>query len=521
LFILKIHFMAKGKNTKDGLEFAPHIKIPPVDQSGNGNGGALDVNIVNDSLNMNVSNTPNAPLNVNVGNIPANINVTLTNVNPLKNTTPQIDNSVALGRVIQHRSEVFGFNAFKGLMDNIFRGIPIKPGSPFSNTATNPQHYLTDQDAANVLSRPLITMKGAYDLLKFATERYVSRVFDTSDNAIQFNPPNPASNSYIDLIVERINDFFKTSDTQGVASGIRLPILTELIWSYWHEEGMLEQTMIALTQRFQNKANTRNGKDPLANFATDPLRPLNNIIWGYIQDEMHRLTLQRRAYEYEHEYGLRLIGDAVKNMQPAERRSNFLSAFHDLLHKCCILFKEADDRTRTPDGFAVLNALLSLHMIMAEGAHNQFGDLPVTARVEMLMEQWILSQPEIREFLGGRIMVPYREAWMDRVDSMKNLQGWVAPSVTSYNDLARFGEQLLLHIRWTNWTDINLPDYATIWALEHRPAIQKYIHAYRMVTNVDLSADASELHLIKHHVQPSLLIQQKFEQEQGMLGWTR
>lgn len=497
------------------------------------NDSPLNVNNVNDSQNMNVSNTPNTPanvdgettsntpLNLNIGKIPS-INVTLTNVNPLIDTTPEINNSVALGRVIQKRSEVFGFNAFKGLMDNIFRGIPIDPRSAFAKTDTHPQQYLTQQDAVNVLSRPLITMNGAYDLLKFATERYVSRVFDTSSTAIPFDPPNPTSNSYIDLIVTRINEFFKSNETQGAATGMRLPILTELIWSYWHEEGMLVQTMIAITQRFKNIANTRrNGKDPLAGFATDPLRPLNNILWGYIQDSMHRLTVERRAYEYEHEYGLRLIGDAVKNMQPAERRSNFISAFHDLLHKCCVLFKEADDRTRTPDGFAVLNALQSLHMIMAEGAHNQFGDLPVTARVEMLMEQWILSQPEIREFLGGKIMVPYREAWMDRVDSMKNLQGWVSPSVIFYNDLARLGEQLLLHIRWTNWSEINRPDFATVWALENRPSIQKYIHSYRTVTNVDLSADAPELHLIKHHVQPSLLIQQKFEQEQGMLGWTR
>ena len=475
-----------------------------------------------DSLNRNVFNTPDTSFNVNVGNMPANINVTLTNVNPLINPTPQINNSIALGHVIQNRSEVFGFNAFKGLMDNIFRGTPLKPNNPFSQAADLPEKVLAAQDKANVKSRPLITMNGAYDLLKFATEKYVSKVFDTSSTTIPFNPPNPTTNSYIDLIVDRINELVTANSSQGAATGMKLPILTELIWSYWHEEGMLAQTMIAITQRFKNIANTRkNGKDPLAAFATDPLRPLSNILWGYIQDSMHRLTVERRAYEYEHEYGLRLIGDAVRNMQPAERRSNFLSAFHDLLHKCCVLFKEADDKTRNPDGFAVLNALQSLHMIMAEGAHNQFGDLPVTARVEMLMEQWILSQPEIREFLGGKIMVPYREAWMDRVDSMKTLQGWVSPSVMFYNDLASLGEQLLLHIRWTSWSEINEPNYATVWALKYRPVIQKYIHSYRTVTNVDLSADAPELHLIKHHVQPSLLIQQKFEQEHGLLGWTR
>ena len=43
--------------------------------------------------------------------------------------------------------------------------------------------------------------------------------------------------------------------------------------------------------------------------------------------------------------------------------------------------------------------------MLAQGAHNQFGDLPSTARQEMLMQQWLLARPEFREFLPTRIMV--------------------------------------------------------------------------------------------------------------------
>ena len=35
--------------------------------------------------------------------------------------------------------------------------------------------------------------------------------------------------------------------------------------------------------------------DPLANLEIDPLRPLNNLLWGYMQDEQHRLTRRRGA----------------------------------------------------------------------------------------------------------------------------------------------------------------------------------------------------------------------------------
>jgi C4-dicarboxylate-specific signal transduction histidine kinase len=85
----------------------------------------------------------------------------------------------------------------------------------------------------------------------------------------------------------------------------------ELIWSYWQEEGMLVQTMNAVTRRFQNMRSPL-GNDPLANMEIDPLRSLNNLLWGMIQDEQHRLSVVRRNYEYDHHYGLRLAGKPLQ-----------------------------------------------------------------------------------------------------------------------------------------------------------------------------------------------------------------
>ena len=193
-------------------------------------------------------------------------------------------------------------------------------------------------------------------------------------------------------------------------------MMLELIWSYWHEEGMLVQTMGALGRRFQN-VHGPNDRDPLAMVEMDPLRPLNNLLWGYIQDEQHRLSVVRRAYEYGHHYGLKLEGKAIPSMRPVDPRSRFLEAFHFLLHQCSQFFRQDDDTTVVADGFPVLNALRDLHLVLSEGAHNQFGDLPTTARIEMLMEQWLLSRPELREFLPRRVMVAYPEPWMDSVDA--------------------------------------------------------------------------------------------------------
>ena len=88
-------------------------------------------------------------------------------------------------------------------------------------------------------------------------------------------------------------------------------------------------------------------------------------------------------------------------MRPADNRSKFIEAFHNLLYRCSIFFKEDDDTTVIADGFALLQALKEVHLLLAEGAHNQFGDLPWTARVEMLIQQWLLARPEIRDFLPG------------------------------------------------------------------------------------------------------------------------
>ena len=77
---------------------------------------------------------------------------------------------------------------------------------------------------------------------------------------------------------------------------------------------------------------------------------------------------------------------------------------------------------------------------------------------------------------------------MDRVDAMKKLQGWTDVTMTYFRDLARFGEQLLLSIRYGNWSDRQTPTHAANWARDWRAEIQSYIHAYRAVTGVDLAA---------------------------------
>jgi hypothetical protein len=203
---------------------------------------------------------------------------------------------------------------------------------------------------------------------------------------------------------------------------------------------------------------------------------------------------------------LRLVGKAVADIKTADSRSKFLEAFHNLLYVTARFYKEVDDTTVRADAFPVLNALRELHLILAQGAHNQFGDLPWVARVEMLIQKWLLARPEVSEFLGGAPMVPYKEPWMPHADAMKSLQGWTDVSVTHHRDLGVYGEQILLSARYGNWIDdtVNQAN-AYNWAIVWRPEIQSYIHSYRAITGVDLSSEMTDAKSgNERYVQPAI-----------------
>lgn len=476
--------------------------------------------------------------------VSGNLGVSLTR----SETEPTED--LPLWTLIRNSTEAMSFTNYLHFMDHLFcgeaanvRGFEqerfVKKGEMFQNLKQRRVLPFTDADA--------------YRVLKVATEAFVMVNCGVLSQPLAFNPEQ--DNAYLDrrdippgrdLETVLRNDYLEQVDggvqtlpylavirrklpdipisiPHGQEHEVDLcfgiiqdklanPCLLELIWSYWHEEGMLVQTMNAITQRFQNLRGPAPGKDPLANTEIDMLRPLNNLLWGYTQDEQHRLTVMRRNYEYDHHYGVRLDGKALRHFRPADSRSKFLEAFHHLLRLLTSFYKQDDDTTVKADAFPVLNALKEVHLILSQGAHNQFGDLPSTARIEMLMQQWLLARPEFREFLPTRIMVAYPEPWMDRVDAMKKLQGWSDTSVMHFRSLAMFGEQLLLSVRYGNWSDIYEPTQAFNWARFWRPQVQGYIHAYRAATGVDLSIDAADR--TAEATLPSLLLRQRLAQQQ-------
>jgi hypothetical protein len=378
---------------------------------------------------------------------------------------------------------------------------------PYARLENDPDFFKKDKllnlkEEARRMGRPLVGINE----LKGQLEQYIGNngilpYLDRIISAMLAVGPDDKTNVEDESQVLFYHDVLKHRATQ--------PSLIELIWSYWLEEGMLAQTMNAIALRFQNQRSGPN--DPLAELEIDPLRPLNNMIWGFVQDRYNQLSVSRRAAEYDHQYGLRLVGRAVPELQSADSRSKFIETFHNLLYRTSIFYREDADTTVIADAFPLLNALKDVHLLLAEGAHNQYGDLPWTARTEMLSQQWMLARPEMREFLRGRHMVPYQEDWMGAVDAMKKLQGWTDTTISHFHELAVDGERVLLSIRFGNWSDLNLSDdNARNWARYWKPEIQRYLYGYMAVTGVDLMNEVTDTREAEvRYLQPSALLQRR------------
>lgn len=444
----------------------------------------------------------------------------------------------ALWAAIRSGTDAISFERYQQFINRLFCGNPTdKDGLHLpGNLGHHLQHGLHD-----IRHSYHLNVYGAYSytVLKLATQVFLSLKSGVHINDVDLNEEarrldmssvsleelkqqlaqyiSGVNNAvpYLDRIVETmLSDKEDRKEGLPYCYGIlqhRLthPSLIELIWSYWLEEGMLAQTMNAIALRFQNQRSGPN--DPLAELEIDPLRPLNNMIWGFVQDRHNLLSVSRRAAEYDHQYGIRLVGRAVPELQSADSRSKFIETFHNLLYRTAIFYREDADTTVIAEAFPLLNALKDVHLLLAEGAHNQYGDLQWTARAEMLSQQWMLARPEMREFLRGRHMVPYQEDWMGAVDAMKKLQGWTDTTISHFHELAVDGERILLSIRFGDWSNLNnSDDNARNWARYWKPEIQRYLYGYLAITGVDMMNDITDSREAStRYLQPSALLQRR------------
>lgn len=287
------------------------------------------------------------------------------------------------------------------------------------------------------------------------------------------------------------------------------PALLELIWSYWMEEAGLSQAMYAITRRVGNES--AGDFDPLTEFELDCIRPVSAFILGANKD-LRVSTIKERALEYAKHYGILLQGNAVKDLRPADVRTQFLPAYHDLLRKAVEFIDLSSNTQVEANPFHLHNAIRHLHLVLSESAHNAYVDVAWRSRAEMLSQQWILSRPETREFLRGRYMVPYSERWMGPLDMMNKIMRWNQVSVSHFSDLAHFGEQLVLSVRMGDWRAGNTSDeQARNWADYWRFEIQQYVSSYHAVTGVDITGRTVQSQDVAlASTSPAILLQRRY-----------
>ena len=349
----------------------------------------------------------------------------------LKRATVQPTPDQALWVAIRNSTDAIGFESYNRFIEGVICGEPDEDDSRRDRKLA---HKLRSAKRRTALP---FTNVDRYRVLKAATEVFLmthsgvklddfSRV-DVAEESQRLNRTVTVAEleeqmrSYLDRVTTGDGDFLDVLPYLGlirrqlsdvtivgldenereateICSGIlaeklRHPVFLELLRDYWLDEVGLVQAIDAICWRFQNRTPRSRRRDPLAGMDVNPLRPINNLLWGLVQDKQHRLSTRRREDEYDHEYGLALSSRPRPPVRGADSRSRFMEAFHNLLSLAAVFYKHDDDTTYIADGFPALNALKETHLLLTEGAHNQYGDLPWTARHEMLMYQWILCAP--------------------------------------------------------------------------------------------------------------------------------
>jgi hypothetical protein len=274
------------------------------------------------------------------------------------------------------------------------------------------------------------------------------------------------------------------------------------------EMAMLDQGMKLICRRFQN-LKTPSVRNQLENFEVSHLRPLSNLLWGYINDDGNRVSLNRRVLEYKHQYGLEVSGTAIKKMDAIDIRSTFLEQFHQFLNKLHLYYQEESNRDIKPNAYPIKYITEDLQRILQSGAHNQFSDLTIATRTDFMTIQWILSRPEMKHFINSREEIGYKEEWMGTMEALRNMQGWGNDDLNSYYECAVRGERLLLAIRYSNSITThsmeNLEEKVKNWARDIKEDVMIYTHAYLSITGVDLSKSGSS-------TQPATFIERKHKQ---------
>lgn len=327
----------------------------------------------------------------------------------------------------------------------------------------------------------------------------------------------PYLNGVIERVVSNLVNITASSRTNCptwsfIKHRLESPPMYDLIWNYWMSLAGLTETMNAVVDCYRRKSNERTAL--LSDVRFDLLRPIGNLLSGYARDTEIPITHEEYLVELQAQYGLVLPEHAGLDIQPTQTDTSFLGALHNVIGGSGKLLRDRLNKTLSIDTHSLGRTLGNMNVRLAMGAHNQLWEVTRRIRRDMLVQQWILSRPEVTEFLRVPAMVDMKEGWMSALAAYrdrKNQQSWStarsgnygnvsgnssqsALVVQQFHRLACKSEIMVLGARWGGWSDEDLVGKsAEGWLNEVQHDIKDYISDYREVTRlVNLDVETAD-----------------------------
>ena len=217
----------------------------------------------------------------------------------------------ALNVAIRNRTEAIRFDEYSKFLEQIAKDIVPQTETLINNTiSTIQKNSQTLNKYSDGLEKPFFKGMYAYGALKLATQIFlilhncgleIGDGYDKEDEGHRLGREVSKENireelkrylgenvrllPYFEQILQNLfgSGYLNELDLNKLLSyRVKYPCMIELIWSYWHEEGMLSQTMNAISLRFQNKK-VPSARSPLANMTIDSIRSLGPLIWDHIR----------------------------------------------------------------------------------------------------------------------------------------------------------------------------------------------------------------------------------------------
>lgn len=271
------------------------------------------------------------------------------------------------------------------------------------------------------------------------------------------------------------------------------PLFVEPIWSFWQDASQLLLVTRAVVGQLLGVAASQSGELGLGDLRASLPTGLAAVLREWFDKTGEDPGDYQRAEVYRRFYGLL----PALSVGPGPTQSPIIELSHAALVEAAGVDRFTDG-ANTYEAGRLAPLLRQVHVALAEAVSQpvqggatvdvlrRFVALQSVGREDMLIAQWIMNQPEVRDAgLQSLVLVAYPEMWMATLDAARARLGMLGALSVYHDELARSAEALLLSIRFADPRAID-DAFALDWARFWRPEVRTYLGAFRRVTGGDI-----------------------------------